>query len=79
MQTHSLSQEHGLSSQRLVELAKPFSLAAGLNYSMQGCKWSDYKEGKAELKEPRIALGYINLPIVANVYLFKGFAIKAGV
>ena len=61
------------------QIAKPFSVAAGLNYSMQGCKWSDYKEGKAELKEPRIALGYINLPIVANVYIFKGFAIKAGV
>lgn len=61
------------------QIAKPFSLAAGLNYSMQGCKWSDYKEGKAELKEPRIALGYLNLPIVANVYIFKGFAIKAGV
>ena len=61
------------------QIAKPFSLAAGLNYSMQGCKWSDYKEGKAELKEPRIALGYLNVPIVANVYIFKGFAIKAGV
>ena len=61
------------------QIAKPFSLAAGLNFSMQGCKWSDYKEGKAELKETRIALGYLNVPIVANVYIFKGFAIKAGV
>lgn len=61
------------------QIAQPFSVAAGLNYSMQGCKWSDHKEDKAELKEPRLALGYINLPIVANVYLFKGFAIKAGV
>ena len=65
------------------QIAKAFSLAAGLNYSMQGSGWGDFEEKignqKYNLKDSKIELGYINLPIVANVYLFKGFAIKAGV
>ena len=48
-----------------------FSLAAGLNYSQQG----------AELKNTNVTwkLDYLTVPVVANVYLFKGFALKAGV
>ena len=65
------------------QIAKPFSLAAGVNYSMQGCQWADddFKVGdsKVEIKDTKIDLGYINVPVVANFYLFKGFAIKAGV
>ena len=65
------------------QIAKPFSLAAGLQFSMQGCQWEDkdFKiEGeKIEVKDTKIELNYINLPIVANFYLFKGFAIKGGV
>ena len=66
------------------QLAKSFSLAAGLNFSMQGCQWEDteFKEnGKtvAEFEDVKFELSYINLPIVANIYLFKGFAIKGGV
>ncbi len=65
------------------QIAKAFSLAAGVNYSMQGSGWANYDEKigdtKYELKDPKIELGYINIPIVANVYLFKGFAIKTGV
>lgn len=65
------------------QIAKAFSLAAGVNYSMQGSGWANYDEKigdtKFELKDAKIELGYINIPIVANVYLFKGFAIKTGV
>ena len=65
------------------QVANPFSLAAGLNFSMQGCQWDDYDytvDGvKYEYKDNKIELNYINLPIVANIYLFKGFAIKGGV
>ena len=65
------------------QIAKAFSLAAGVNYSMQGSGWADYEEKigdvKYELKDSKIELGYINIPIVANIYLFKGFAIKSGV
>ena len=65
------------------QIAKPFSLAAGLNFSMQGCKWGDfeYKNGdkSVKAKDLKMELNYLNLPIVANIYLFKGFAIKTGV
>ena len=65
------------------QLAEKFSLAAGINYAQQGCGWSDYSyqigNNKAELKDAKIELGYVNVPITANYYLFKGFAVKAGV
>ena len=65
------------------QLADMFSLAAGLNFAMQGCQWEDseLKIGgeSLKLKDNKIQLNYLNLPIVANVYLFKGFAVKTGV
>ena len=36
-------------------------------------------DGNVKLSDAKIELGYINIPIVANIYLFKGFAVKAGV
>jgi len=65
------------------QVAKNFSLAAGLTYSNQGSQWENYElkiAGKTyEAKDIQIELSYIDLPVVANVYLFKGFALKAGV
>lgn len=65
------------------QVAKPFSVAAGLMFSMQGCQWQDddFTIGgqKIEYKDTKIALNYATLPVVANFYLFKGFAVKAGV
>ena len=65
------------------QLASKFILAAGLNFSIQGSGWSDFDEKigdtKIEIKDIKMNLSYINIPAVANVYLFKGFAIKAGV
>lgn len=66
-------------------LAEKFSLAAGVLYSRQGC---DY--GKVTTFDPNYntesgwnknqdELGYLNIPIVANYYIAKGFAIKAGI
>lgn len=49
-----------------------FSFSAGALYSMQGIKASE--DGvKATLK-----LDYINVPILANIYVAKNFALKAG-
>lgn len=50
-----------------------FSLSAGVLYSMQGCKY-DYNNVKTTNK-----LDYINIPIMANVYVAKGLAVKLGV
>ena len=63
--------------------AENISIAAGLLYSMQGCDFGEYKvEGfgqTAGWDKNQVNLGYLNIPIVVNYYLAKGFAIKAGV
>lgn len=47
-------------------------ISGGLLYSMQGCKAKDIDDAK-------INLDYINIPILANFYVAKGFALKAGI
>lgn len=65
------------------QVSNVFSAAAGLNFAMQGCQWEDFeiKRGNdyAKVKDLQMELTYLNVPIVANFYLFKGFAIKTGV
>ena len=46
-----------------------FSVTGGVLYSMQGAKYDHYTE----------KLDYINIPILANVYVAKGFAVKLGI
>ena len=48
-----------------------FSVSAGVLYSMQGAK--------ANLVDETTRLDYINVPIMANVYVVKGLAVKLGV
>lgn len=50
-----------------------FSVSAGLIYSMQGNK--EKEEGVTLTTK----LDYINIPILANVYVTKGLAVKLGV
>lgn len=60
-----------------------FSAALGLNYTTQGCAWEDidYWDGpvKVKIKNQSDILGYVKIPIVANFYVAKGLAVKAGV
>lgn len=53
-----------------------FAVTAGLMYSQMGVKTS--VSGLTEY-ENKLKLDYINIPILANLYLCKGFAIKAGI
>lgn len=50
-----------------------FSVSAGALYSMQGAKSEEDKE-KTTFK-----LDYINVPILANVYVAPGLAVKLGI
>ena len=54
-----------------------FSLSAGALYSMQGCKGEVNVEGFDV--DATVKLDYINIPILANVYLAKGLAVKLGI
>ena len=64
-------------------LAEKFSLAAGILYSRQGCDFGEFKGSYGYTTvgwdKNQNKLGYLNIPIVANYYLAKGFAIKAGI
>ena len=55
-------------------VAENFGLSAGVLYSMQGAKIDIVGNDKVTMK-----LDYINIPILANYYIVKGLAIKAGV
>lgn len=59
-------------------LTPVFSLSAGALYSMQGCKGVvEVDEGNSG--EVTAKLDYINIPILANVYVAKGLAVKLGI
>ena len=48
-----------------------FGLAAGVQYAQQG--------SKVKGVDPKISLGYINVPIMAKFYPVKGLALGAGI
>ena len=50
-----------------------FGLSAGLLYSMQGAK------GEEDGASATIKNDYLNIPILANVYVAPGLALKAGI
>lgn len=54
-----------------------FSLSAGVLYSMQGNKYSLTKNGVSATSTQK--MDYINIPILANVYVVKGLAVKLGI
>ena len=65
-------------------LSEKFSVAAGVLYSMQGCDYGEYKVSAAGetlggWDKNQYNLAYLNIPIVANFYFAKGWAIKAGI
>lgn len=65
------------------QITPMISVAAGLLYSMQGTRWEDLESQtayyRAMSKDRMVNLSYLNIPIVANFYVLKGFALKAGV
>jgi hypothetical protein len=56
-----------------------FSLAAGVNYGIQGVGVKDKKMSNVDAKNIRLELGYVKIPVMANYYFAKGWAVKAGV
>ena len=58
-------------------VSQPFAISVGAFYSMQGAKEKVKIDGVKV--EEKANLDYINLPILANVYVVPGLAIKAGI
>lgn len=66
------------------QFTKKSALVAGILYSMQGVGYDDHVYALPEnhfkgVSRFRINLQYINIPILERLYLFKGFAITAGI
>lgn len=67
------------------QVTERFGVTAGLLYSLQGYQLGGSLSstvGGVEYKvedNSKLNLHYINVPILANFYLFKGFAVKAGI
>lgn len=57
------------------QLADIFSLSAGVLYSQQGAK---SKEEYVGLGKATLQFDYINIPVMANVYVAQGLAVKVG-
>ena len=53
--------------------SKQFSLSFGALYSQQGCKAS------SNGLTGTIKMDYVNIPVLANFYVAKGFALKVGI
>jgi hypothetical protein len=58
-------------------VAENFGLSAGVLYSMQGVKGKEAWLG--EKADITYKFDYINIPVLANFYITKGLAIKAGI
>ena len=56
-----------------------FSLSAGLIYSRQGYKMDDVKTSLFTIKGGSWSGSYLNIPVLANVYVAQGLAVKLGV
>ena len=65
------------------QLSELVSLSAGLNWAMSGCGWEDYDKKENgltyELQNPRIQTAYLNIPVTANFYVWKGLALRTGI
>ena len=56
----------------MYQIVDKFGVSAAVMYSMQGAK----SKANSDLK---VNYGYINIPILANYYVVKGLAVKAGI
>ena len=60
------------------QVSDRMAVSAGLGYSFQGCTWRDYESPKVEIRDFKIKLGYLHLPLTASFYAFDDFAIHTG-
>ena len=65
------------------QLSPLVSLSAGLNWAQAGSGWEDWKRKEngvtVELKDTKAETSYLNIPITANFYVWKGLALRTGV
>lgn len=66
----------------MYQISDRFGLSAGIMYSMQGAKRKGIavdENGVYGDNTMKAKMNYINIPILANFYVVKGLAVKAGI
>ncbi len=67
----------------MYQMTDKLAMTAGIAYSQLGCEYKDYESvssGKGSIwHDSYTRLDYIEIPLMENIYLSKGFAIKAGI
>lgn len=63
---------------------KRLGISTGLLYTMQGARfteWATFKSSSFDLKadDAKIRTQYLGIPLMGNLYLMKGLALKAGI
>lgn len=61
----------------IYQINEPLAISFGVLYSMQGAK-AKVKEGGVTIKN-KLNMDYVNIPILANFYVTRGLALKAGI
>lgn len=65
------------------QLSSLVSLSAGLNWAQAGSGWKDYKETNQGItlkaQDLKVETSYLNVPITANFYIWRGLAVRTGV
>ncbi len=61
----------------IYQINEPLAISFGVLYSMQGAK-AKVKENGVTIKN-KLNMDYVNIPILANFYVTRGLALKAGI
>lgn len=61
----------------IYQVNEPLAISFGVLYSMQGAK-AKVKENGVTIKN-KLNMDYVNIPILANFYVTRGLALKAGI
>ena len=61
------------------QMTKWLGIAAGANFMQAGTAWKEVVKGDIKYKDLKVETSYLTVPVVANIYLCKGLALKSGV
>ena len=61
------------------QVSKKLGLSASLSYCIQGQAWKKFTIDGVEYSNNTLELTYLQVPVMAHYYIYKGLAINAGV
>lgn len=61
------------------QVVAPLSLSAAVGVGVAGGDWENLKDGNTRYEQNGIDLTYLQIPVMAHLYIYKGLAINVGV